>query len=139
MYTDFASVYDHFMRDVDYPEWAARYASMLKKSAVRITECACGTGSITLEMKKLGYDITGADLSEEMLALAMARARQAGLNIPFILQDMRALTVPAELEFMKVSSYGAAAKTSGEIKINLDLNRDDLEDAIVELAEIIGG
>lgn len=95
MYTDFASVYDHFMRDVDYPEWAARYACMLKKSAVRITECACGTGSITFEMKKLGYDITGADLSEEMLALAMARARQAGLNIPFILQDMRALTVPA--------------------------------------------
>ena len=95
MYTDFASVYDHFMRDVDYPEWAARYASMLKKSAVKITECACGTGSITLELKKLGYDITGTDLSGDMLALAMERARREGLDIPYICGDMRQLSVPS--------------------------------------------
>ena len=58
-------------------------------------------------------------------------------SIMFAADLARALTVPAELEFMKVSSYGAAAKTSGEIKINLDLNRDDLEDAIVLIVEDI--
>lgn len=40
---------------------------------------------------------------------------------------MRKINVPVELEFMKVSSYGAGTKNSGEIKIHLDLMRERLE------------
>lgn len=40
---------------------------------------------------------------------------------------VRKLQLPLELEFMKVSSYGAGTKNSGEIKIHLDLMRDNLE------------
>lgn len=40
---------------------------------------------------------------------------------------MRKLDMPVELEFMKVSSYGAGTKNSGEIKIHLDLHREELE------------
>jgi hypoxanthine phosphoribosyltransferase len=40
---------------------------------------------------------------------------------------MRKINLPLELEFMKVSSYGAGTKNSGEIKIHLDLLRDHLE------------
>lgn len=94
MYTDFSNVYDHLMRDVDYTAWAERYFSMLKSGAVRVTECACGTGSITLVLKEKGLMLTGIDLSDSMLAIAMNRARAAGLSIPFVKQDMRKLTVP---------------------------------------------
>lgn len=41
---------------------------------------------------------------------------------------MKKLNLPLDLEFMKVSSYGAGTKSSGEIKISLDLTRDDLQD-----------
>lgn len=40
---------------------------------------------------------------------------------------MRKIDLPLEMEFMKVSSYGAGTKNSGEIKIHLDLLRDHLE------------
>ena len=40
---------------------------------------------------------------------------------------IRRLNLPLEIEFMKVSSYGAGTKNSGEIKINLDLTRENLE------------
>ena len=40
---------------------------------------------------------------------------------------MKKIPLPLEIEFMKVSSYGAGTKNSGEIKIHLDLMREELE------------
>ncbi len=40
---------------------------------------------------------------------------------------IRRIDLPLEIEFMKVSSYGAGTKNSGEIKIHLDLHREELE------------
>ncbi len=37
---------------------------------------------------------------------------------------MRAITIPAEIDFMAVSSYGSETKTSGTVKIVKDLDRD---------------
>ena len=38
---------------------------------------------------------------------------------------------------MKVSSYGAGTKTSGEIRVSLDLNREDLPDTDLLIVEDI--
>ena len=48
-------------------------------------------------------------------------------SLIFASDIIRSIDLPLELEFMKVSSYGAGTKTSGEIKISLDLNREHLE------------
>ena len=58
-------------------------------------------------------------------------------SVPFAADLMKRLSIPLELEFMKVSSYGAGAKSSGEIKISLDLNRDDLQDCDLLVVEDI--
>ena len=58
-------------------------------------------------------------------------------SMPFAADLMKRLTLPIELEFMKVSSYGAGTKTSGEIKVSLDLNRDDLQDIDLLVVEDI--
>jgi hypoxanthine phosphoribosyltransferase len=47
--------------------------------------------------------------------------------MPFASDLMKKLDLPLELEFMKVSSYGAGTKNSGEIKLHLDLARENLE------------
>ena len=97
MYTAFAGVYDLLMADVDYGAWARRYARLLEARGVRpgsaVCECACGTGSLTIPLQTLGFEMTGADLSGEMLQAAGEKARQAGLRIPFVRQDMRELTL----------------------------------------------
>ena len=48
-------------------------------------------------------------------------------SLVFASDLMKKITLPLELEFMKVSSYGAGTKNSGEIKIHLDLMRENLE------------
>jgi ubiquinone/menaquinone biosynthesis C-methylase UbiE len=96
MYTDFSQIYDRLMRDVDYLSWARHYEALLREYGIvsgRVCECACGTGSLTIPLAQGGYRMTGVDVSESMLARAMAKAREAGQEIPFVLQDMRKLVL----------------------------------------------
>ncbi|MBQ9415735.1 MAG: hypoxanthine phosphoribosyltransferase [Clostridia bacterium] len=58
-------------------------------------------------------------------------------SVPFAAELMKKLTIPVQLEFMKVSSYGATTKSSGEIKIHLDIKRDDLKDLDILIIEDI--
>ncbi len=58
-------------------------------------------------------------------------------SMPFATDLMKKLNLPLQLEFMKVSSYGAGTKSSGEIKISLDLSRDDLQDIDLLVVEDI--
>ena len=95
MYTGFAEVYDMLMNDVHYGAWADMYARMMTAYGIprnaKVCECACGTGSLTLPLQQLGYEMLGIDLSQEMLWQAAQKARKAGFGIPFIRQDMRQL------------------------------------------------
>ena len=91
MYTGFAEVYDTLMNDVHYGAWADMYARMMTAYGIprnaKVCECACGTGSLTLPLQQLGYEMMGIDLSQEMLWQAAQKARKAGFGIPFIRQD----------------------------------------------------
>ncbi len=58
-------------------------------------------------------------------------------SMPFASDLMRKIRLPLQVEFMKVSSYGAGTKSSGEIKVSLDLNREDLPDTDLLIVEDI--
>ena len=96
-YDEFAAYYDRLMTDVDYDAWAAYLAGLLREGGVQpeqvVLDCACGTGEITLRLHKAGYRMTGADVSEPMLAQAQQKARKAGAAIPFVRQAMQELLV----------------------------------------------
>ena len=51
-------------------------------------DLACGTGSLTVELKKRGVDIYGIDGSYDMLSQAMDKAYDAGLDMLFLCQQM---------------------------------------------------
>ena len=59
-YTALAGFYDALMHDIDYDGWAQYLSKLLQKAhrdIKRIGEAACGTGNLTLRLKKAGYDI----------------------------------------------------------------------------------
>jgi ubiquinone/menaquinone biosynthesis C-methylase UbiE len=92
MYEDFAHVYDRFMGDTTYDEWTAYIDAVLKEHGARtLLDLACGTGNITIPLGQKGYDLTAADISADMLSEARMKADEAGLNILFLMQDMRRL------------------------------------------------
>lgn len=118
MYTAFAHVYDALMAQVDYAAWARHYAALMEMCDVprkgKCVECACGTGNLTLPLRRAGLQITGVDRSEEMLARAMEKARQAGLEIPFIRQDMCDLSVPRRVDCVLATCDGVNYLTEKE-------------------------
>ncbi len=94
MYGGFARVYDKLMADVDRASWAQYLLALLPApTGLAVTDCACGTGALTLPLARAGHRLTGVDVSPEMLAVAMEKARGAGLDIPFVRQDIRSLAL----------------------------------------------
>ena len=91
-YSSFASVYDQFMDNVPYEEWAEYLTGLLKEYQVNdglVLDLGCGTGSLTEILAKKGYDMIGIDNSEDMLQMAMEKRADSGLDILYLLQDMR--------------------------------------------------
>ncbi len=117
-YDEFAMVYDRLMADVDYDAWARYLAALLTAHGVQpgdsVLDCACGTGEITLRLARAGYGMTGADRAERMLEVAQQKARKAGLKIPFVLQDMRALSVHKPVSAVTCACDGVNYLLSGE-------------------------
>lgn len=58
-------------------------------------------------------------------------------SIVFMGDLMKKLTVPCEIDCMKVSSYGQGSVSTGNIHINLDLIRPDIEDCDILIVEDI--
>lgn len=93
-YEQFAYYYDQLMNDVDYPQWVKVVQNATKKYAPTtksFLDVGCGTGTLSILLKEAGYDVTGVDLSDEMLMMANAKAQDKQLSIPFFQQDMREL------------------------------------------------
>jgi glycine/sarcosine N-methyltransferase len=80
-------------------DWEARLASegpflreVLRESgAARVLDAACGSGGHALALARWGYDVAGADASPVMIALAQAKAAEAGLDMPLVVSDLAAL------------------------------------------------
>ncbi len=110
MYTSFAEVYDELMTGVDYPAWAGFYAEMMRRwgipSGARVCECACGTGGLTIPLQAMGYQVTGLDISQEMLFIASQKARAAGSRAIFIRQDMRSLQLHRSVDAILATCDG---------------------------------
>ncbi|MBO5208870.1 MAG: class I SAM-dependent methyltransferase [Lachnospiraceae bacterium] len=133
-YTDFASVYDTFMDETPYEEWCEFLVSLLKQygnddgKAVEnvdenlqqernsILDLGCGTGTLTELLATKGYDMIGIDNSQEMLQIAMEKREKSGLDILYLLQDMR--------EFELYGTVGAVISVCDSL--NYLLEEEDL-------------
>ena len=87
-----SAVYDKLNQEIDYAAWAdfieACFDKYLPARPTLVLDLACGTGSMTLELSRRGYDMIGIDGSENMLSEAFSRS----VDVPGILwlcQDMR--------------------------------------------------
>ena len=92
-YCGAARIYDAVNADIDYSAWADFITKGLSRfgegraEPELVLDLACGTGRLTHELAARGFDMTGVDLSPEMLEIA--RERCAGQNVLLLCQDMR--------------------------------------------------
>lgn len=91
-YTSFAQVYDLFMDNIPYEQWASYVKELLREYGVEdglVLDLGCGTGSLTEQLAASGYDMIGVDLSQDMLEIALDKRSRSGLDILYLEQDMR--------------------------------------------------
>lgn len=99
-YTSLASVYDR-LNGVDYVKVADHIERQFEKFAAKkpesVLDLACGTGSLTVELAARGYDMTGVDISEEMLSEARFKcdANRFPHKVLLVRQDMAELELYA--------------------------------------------
>ena len=135
-YTSFARVYDTFMDNVPYQEWADFLDTVLQKYGCfgknltanplqdtemeqallsernSVLDLGCGTGTLTELLADKGYDMIGIDNAEEMLEIAMEKRMQSGKDILYLLQDMR--------EFELYGTVGAVISVCDSLNYILD-------------------
>lgn len=94
-YETFAQVYDTFMSNIPYDEWIDYIQKIWQRFGAKpklILDLACGTGNMAFRLAKLGYEMIGVDLSEDMLDEAMAKNALLDPEVKPVLylnQDMR--------------------------------------------------
>ena len=101
-YETFAAVYDAVMDDSLYDKWTDFSLRHLPKTKERkkLLELACGTGIQSVRFSQAGFDVTGLDLSADMLKIAEKRAASAKQKIDFIEGNMLDLSKAGQYDFV---------------------------------------
>ena len=90
-YAQFAEYYDllgwsDFSRAV-FPQLKAFFKKQENKPA-GFLDLACGTGTLAFKLAELGIEVTGLDISPEMIEVARAKSTADSTNPRFVIGDM---------------------------------------------------
>lgn len=100
-YEALAASYDRLTNDVDYQATVDFYLQILEREGLHprtVLDLACGTGSVTALLAKMGYSVLGVDLSEEMLTVAAMKTQNLHPMPHFSCQPLQKLRVPRAVD-----------------------------------------
>lgn len=101
MYNRFAYLYDELINDVNYEEWLNYYFKIFQRYGLKPSlglDLGCGTGNLTTLFSDKGVEMTGVDISEDMLMVA--REKSEGRDILYLNQDMREFELYGTVDFI---------------------------------------
>jgi SAM-dependent methyltransferase len=100
-YHNLAVSYDRLTNDVDYEATVAFYNEILRREALKprtAVDLACGTGSVTAILARMGYPVLGVDMSEEMLTEAAMKTMDLEPMPRFVCQKLQELRLPRAVD-----------------------------------------
>ncbi len=131
-FTNLAPHYDELMDMVPYDAWVEYVLLLLEIAQAKpktILDCACGTGNVSFELAAHGYEVTGVDLSQDMVVAAKEKLQQheAPLFLHFEQADLTNFNINRTFD----------AATCLYDSLNYILDPAQLEAAFVQIARHI--
>ena len=100
-YHALAASYDRLTNDVDYEATVEFYMQILEREGYEprtVADLACGPGSVTAILARMGYPVLGIDMSEEMLTEAMGKVMDMENPPRFVCQKLQELKLPRAVD-----------------------------------------
>jgi 2-polyprenyl-3-methyl-5-hydroxy-6-metoxy-1,4-benzoquinol methylase len=76
--------------------WIDLLQELLPLRSGRLLDVGCGTGSLSMVLATLGFEVTGIDISPAMIARSQEKAEQAGHDIQFQVMDATHPKLPGQ-------------------------------------------
>jgi SAM-dependent methyltransferase len=73
----------------------------------RVLDLACGSGRHSLELRRRGFSVVGADISPDLIEIARRDAEEQSLDVDFVLSDLRDLDFTDEFDLVLNLNDGA--------------------------------
>jgi 2-polyprenyl-3-methyl-5-hydroxy-6-metoxy-1,4-benzoquinol methylase len=105
--TAFADTADMAWTDRTEPEINRALNMLRPPEGARVLDLACGSGRHSLELRRRGFEVVGADISPELLEIARRDASDQGLEVEFVGGDMRELELDAQFDVVLSLNDGA--------------------------------
>lgn len=100
-YRYLADWFEYLNDDCDYEKWSQYLITELKAFPLKKgLDVGCGSGYFTRAFYRAGFEMTGLDISGEMLAKAEELSLKEGVKIPFLLGDIVAFSSPQKYDFV---------------------------------------
>lgn len=118
LYKNLSKYYQKLILDDDYEKWLCYLLDKLKsKLSFGVGyDVGCGTGVFTRKLKSANFDVTGVDVSQEMLQVAKEVTASEKMNINYLLADMRKLKSFQKLDFITVVNDGLNYVKGDDVK-----------------------
>lgn len=87
------------------------------KPEIKILDLGCGYGRHSIELAKRGYEVVGLDLSEALINKAKADSANSGVNVEWILEDMRNIPFTNEFDLIINNAFGYLETDEEEYKV----------------------
>ena len=83
----------------------------------KIIDIACGFGRHTIELSKMGFDVTGVDIMDEFLKIAKQKANNQKTNVKFLKKDIRKLEYKEEFDvaLLLFTSFGYFSEKENQL------------------------
>jgi SAM-dependent methyltransferase len=99
-YSHLAKWFEYLNDDCDYENWSQYLILKLQPFPLRIgLDVGCGGGWFTRAFQRQGYQMTGLDISAEMLDFAQETAMKQGVRSEYLLGDIAKMKVPPRFDF----------------------------------------
>ncbi len=100
-YVHLAKWFEYLNDDCGYENWSQYLISKLSRYSLSTgLDVGCGGGWFTRAFQKQGYQMTGLDISPEMLDFAQETALKCGIRGEYVLGDITKMKLPQRFDFV---------------------------------------